>query len=331
MKYPADYNLLPDGRKIWLVQANNENEGGWHWDALLDEKPAQGPFEWGGDEWIRGHSCRKRIREEFQRDDIAFCYQAAPDKHIVGLARIASEGGEDGTFDFDWWCRVPPVSYKEIRNDPLLRESEKAKRGQGTVFRLSLAEADRLLMLADPKQELLRSIRKQLKFPLETTPASVGGQQRASEEPDEEVAAELIETARDAAQGFQNDPEVRKAVEQHAVRRARQHYERKGYDVLERGKPFDLECTRQASRLYVEVKGTQTAGLVIILTPNEVEWSHNHPMELFVVHSLDVSKVRGRVTVSGGVEHIVTPWRPQRNALKAIAYSFPIPSSQLRE
>ena len=160
---------------------------------------------------------------------------------------------------------------------------------------------------------------------------SADGQQRTSEEPHKDVAAELIETAQNAAQGFQNDPEVRTAVEQHAVAKAKQHYKKKRYDVQEQGKPFDLECTCQSGRLYVEVKGTQTAGSVIILTPNEVEWAHTHPMELFVVHSLVVSKEYGRVTVSGGVERIVTPWRPQRNALKAVAYSYSLPSVRLRE
>ena len=316
------HNLLPDGRKIWLIQA--ADDAGWHWDELLNEKPTRRPSEgkgWGGDKWIRSTPSRKRIRVEFQAGAIAFCYQAAPDKQIVGLARIASKGYENGKFDFDWWCRMPPVSLDRIKNDPLLRESEKAKVGQGTVFRLSPSEAVRLLELAQPNQELLRSIRKHLKFPLEMPSTSAGGQQRASEEPDEEMAAELIETAQNTARGFQNDLEVRKAVEQHAVLRARRHYEKKGYKVREQGRPFDLECTRKAGRLYVEVKGTQTAGLVIVLTPNEVEWAHGHQMELFVVHSIVISKVQGRVKVSGGVERVVIPWRPQCDALKAIDWA----------
>lgn len=159
---------------FWLVQANNKNAEGWHWNQLLknnlrNEKPTGGRFQWGGDEWIR---------KEFRSGDIAFCYQAdpgkptLPGKQFVGLARIDMQGAEGGSlFYLDWWCRMPSVSYAQIKNDDLLGKSEKVTRvGQGTVFTLSKSEAERLLALSNPNQELLQRIRTHLKIELETPP-----------------------------------------------------------------------------------------------------------------------------------------------------------------
>lgn len=315
------YNRALNDRTFWLVQASENNDGGWNWSYLIDEKPHREP--WGGSDWIRNSLSRKRIREELRTGDIAFCYQAAPDKQFLGLARIDMRGNkEENSFFLDWWCRMPSVPFEKIKNDPILKTSEKvAGVGQGTLFALSQDEGMRLLELSQPNQAMRLKIRDHLNITLEPVAAS-GELHRASEGQEMVEIAELIASAQAAAQGFQNDPEVRKAIEQYAVLKACQHYEKMGYHVIERGKPFDLECTRPPDRLYVEVKGTQTAGLAIFLTPNEVEWSQKHSMELFIVHSLIVSKSHDRVTVGGGVERVVSPWRPENDSLKVVAYSY---------
>ena len=74
--------------------------------------------------------------------------------------------------------------------------------------------------------------------------------------------------------------------------------------------------------LYVEVKGTQTTGKEIFLTPNEVEFAHSNRMELFVLHSVHVAKSGKGTTVSGGIVRIVRPWRPKRSALRPMVFSF---------
>lgn len=101
-----------------------------------------------------------------------------------------------------------------------------------------------------------------------------------------------------SGQGFSVDPKIRLALERHAVDTAITHYKASGYDVEERGKPYDLKCTKGAEVLHVEVKGTQTEGEEILLTPNEVNFAANHPdtMELFVVACCTVIAKMERTT-----------------------------------
>jgi hypothetical protein len=140
----------------------------------------------------------------------------------------------------------------------------------------------------------------------------------------EEDVSELIDASRQAAQGFQTNPAMRKAVERYAIERARRHYEKRGFEVDEYGRPFDLQCRKGRSVLYVEVKGTQTTGAEIILTPNEVDFAQKNRMELFVLHSVKVG-LRGKGFVAtSGVERVVSPWRPQLAELKPLAFSCTI-------
>ncbi|MFZ5438850.1 MAG: EVE domain-containing protein [Myxococcota bacterium] len=122
--YVDGYNRLPDGRRVWLVQA--AEDAGWSWDEFLPHALSKGVDGWGGEDWIRSAPSGKRIRDEFRPGDIALCYQATPEKAVVGLARVASEGyalrrGKrvfGGTnFDFDWGCWVDPVSLDDIKDD----------------------------------------------------------------------------------------------------------------------------------------------------------------------------------------------------------------------
>src|SRR5262249_29632608 len=105
--------------------------------------------------------------------------------------------------------------------------------------------------------------------------------------PDEEGAIiEAIQNARARArgQGFSVSPEVRRAVERHAMQRAARHFRAEGFHVEELGKPYDLHCTRGHEVLYVEVKGTTTNGEEVLLTPNEVDFARQNAarMVLFV-------------------------------------------------
>src|ERR1700722_2361184 len=83
----------PIPRRWWLVQA--DDKAGWNWDRYLKRPIVRSKRDdrgWGGETWIRGNVSRKRIREEFSPGDLAFCYQGAPSKSVVGLAGIASRG-----------------------------------------------------------------------------------------------------------------------------------------------------------------------------------------------------------------------------------------------
>lgn len=126
------------------------------------------------------------------------------------------------------------------------------------------------------------------------------------------------------SQGFNVDPKMRLAVERHAVQQAIAHYKANGYEVEERGKPYDLRCTKGIEILHVEVKGTQTEGEEILLTPNEVAFATNHrdSMELFVVSSCAAVSSNGAIDVTGGHIRILRPWRIDPVALMPTGYSY---------
>ncbi|MEG4281385.1 DUF3883 domain-containing protein [Microcoleus sp. MON1_C1] len=71
-------------------------------------------------------------------------------------------------------------------------------------------------------------------------------------------------------QGFRSTPEVRRAIEMRAMNLATEHFQDQGWVVedVSQQESYDLRCTRQEERIYVEVKGTTSEGSTILLTPN---------------------------------------------------------------
>jgi hypothetical protein len=95
---------------------------------------------------------------------------------------------------------------------------------------------------------------------------------------------------------------------------------------LKRG--YDLECSHPThGSLHVEVKGTQTAGTDVILTPNEVR--HNGPAtECAAQHALYVHagvKVGGDLMCSGGRGRMLWSWTVADEALTPTEYSYKVP------
>lgn len=126
-------------------------------------------------------------------------------------------------------------------------------------------------------------------------------------------------------QGYAIDSVVRVAIEQHAVRRAVEHYQRAGAtDVEELGKPFDLRVRLGGDEVHVEVKGSRRRLDAVTLTANEVEDARttgtNH---LFVVDQIDLATdAQGVVTASGGRQRVWTGWVPSERALTPTVYQY---------
>lgn len=143
---------------------------------------------------------------------------------------------------------------------------------------------------------------------------------------------EAIELAlgRAGAQGFVSDTEARRAIEEHAVTLARTRLEDEGWEVTLVGKPYDLRCVRGSDTLYVEVKGTQSAGVTVFLTDGEVEWarSHSNRMALVVVDSVVVDDTTGETRTSGGNLRLFSPWAPGDGDLRAISYQYRVPEHE---
>lgn len=104
--------------------------------------------------------------------------------------------------------------------------------------------------------------------------------------------------------GRSNDPAWRSAVEQHAVRMAKEHMRALGWTrIVDLGKPFDLVCHKaDGTEKHVEVKGTSTAGAAVEFTVNEVDHFHDcpHGADLIVVRDIAVDTTTTPYTTSGG-------------------------------
>jgi Protein NO VEIN, C-terminal len=140
----------------------------------------------------------------------------------------------------------------------------------------------------------------------------------------EAVLAAVVDDVRQLhGQGFHVSPKARRAIEAFPLERAQRHYEARGYAVEVRGKPFDLRCSNRDTILYVEVKGTTTAGEEILLTPNEVAFAdeHSSSMALFIVSDLQVSDGEQPI-VSGGTDMEIRPWMIERARLAPIGFSY---------
>jgi hypothetical protein len=149
------------------------------------------------------------------------------------------------------------------------------------------------------------------------------------EDPNEAVidAAEQIRSAR-TSQGFLVSPMVKKAIEEHAVQVAKSYYEKKGYAVEVKGKPYDLHCRHSTgTQIFVEVKGTQTLGDEVLLTRNEVKFARQNKTEmaLFIVHGVMVDKEADPPRASGGTTRLCEPWDIGCGELEPLGYSFKLP------
>jgi hypothetical protein len=148
-------------------------------------------------------------------------------------------------------------------------------------------------------------------------------------EADEAIQDAAYQYAARGGHGFSRSPEQRRAIEKWAVQKAKYHFIKKGYKVQEKGKPYDLLCTKKGkSPLYVEVKGTRSLGEKIIVTRNEVEFArcNRERMLLFVVHSMALNSKKGGKSpkVSGGIVVIRQPWAISARALRPLAYALTI-------
>jgi Domain of unknown function (DUF3883) len=130
------------------------------------------------------------------------------------------------------------------------------------------------------------------------------------------------------AQGFNLSPEQRRAIEFHAMRLAKQHFENDRWtvdDSVASTECYDLVCTRGAESLRVEVKGTTGLGQQIMLTANEVEHAETQfpRIALVVVHDIELN--RETTKASGGKLEICNPWKIKKDKLKPISFAYTYP------
>lgn len=126
-------------------------------------------------------------------------------------------------------------------------------------------------------------------------------------------------------QGRQPSPEIRRAVEQHAMDRVTHHYRAKGYSVeLVTNQPgeLDLRCVLRGRELRVEVKGTTSVGDSVELTAAEVRYAAkgDPPVHLAVVSSIHIDSTRSPPRASGGDLYIYENFDPSEHTLTPTKY-----------
>jgi hypothetical protein len=140
----------------------------------------------------------------------------------------------------------------------------------------------------------------------------------------EDAIQDAVAGTVEAGQGFRVNAAQRRAIERHAVNKAITHY-KDTYSIEERGKPFDLLCTKGKKKLYVEVKGVTGSGEKLIVTRNEVAFAEKNRanMVLFVVHSINVKGTK-HPKASGGTVVRQYPWviSAKSKALTPLAYTL---------
>ena len=145
----------------------------------------------------------------------------------------------------------------------------------------------------------------------------------------EDQIEEIVENEKTerSGQGFRVTPEQRKKIEEFAVKRATKHFESLGYEVKNVGKTrsYDLECRKGSAVLRVEVKGTQTDGASVILTPNEVANAKKHLTALFVLHSIKWLRIGSSALPTGGKPLVLNPWQIDAHGrLQPLSYMYEI-------
>lgn len=138
---------------------------------------------------------------------------------------------------------------------------------------------------------------------------------------------DLANIEKEKAGGFQSDPAIRRAIEQHSMKCALRYLNRMGFTQIQdksKSKPFDFECYRNGRKHYVEVKGTQTIGESVILTRNEVNHlrTHSDSSLLILVRNVEVKAKGKNVSASGGDILRRDPFRILDSKLTASQYTY---------
>ena len=126
---------------------------------------------------------------------------------------------------------------------------------------------------------------------------------------------------------------MRKQIEDLAQDRLTAFYEEDGWAVedLRYGNPFDAKATKGGEVIYLEAKGTTTAGERVIVTRNEVAFTREHPGEcvMGIVSGIRLDSDRNVDHSSGELR--LYAWEPDEGDLVPLDYDFYPPEEQRLE
>jgi hypothetical protein len=128
-------------------------------------------------------------------------------------------------------------------------------------------------------------------------------------------------------QGLQMDPVRRKRIENAAQDRLMQHYRARGWSVTDTrlGNPYDAVARRSGEVLFLEAKGTESAGTAVLLTSGEVQHARRYlgqcVMGILSGICLDDD---GQVDPDSGTLRLL-PFEPQGDELVVTGYRWQLP------
>ncbi len=149
--------------------------------------------------------------------------------------------------------------------------------------------------------------------------------------PEAEADGEIFDM-QERAWGFQSNAQIRRSIEEHAMNVAKEELQNLGFSNFKRTAErecYDYMCEYGESSYYVEVKGTQTPGMSVILTRNEVEHAKQFPNNsiFVIVHSVKVRRNGSSFHVSEGLTRVHSPWTLRSDTVEPIHFKWILPGT----
>lgn len=127
--------------------------------------------------------------------------------------------------------------------------------------------------------------------------------------------------------GYLADPILRKAIEEHAVRRARDLYP--DHQITDVGAicSYDLRAVKGDEEIHVEVKGSTGSADTVELTTNEVSHARTTRTDLVVIDQITWQRLPdGTIQPNGGRCRHWTHWQPNETDLHPTRYRYTLPT-----
>jgi hypothetical protein len=162
-------------------------------------------------------------------------------------------------------------------------------------------------------------------------PSAESREIKVAEEVIDEIAGKVPKRRKYSGQGIRGTYKENRAVERRAVEVAIAYFkETSKWETIEDTgdkESFDLLLTNKNKKMYVEVKGTQSSGVNIFLTKNEVSLQKKmFPNKALVVVS-EINLIKGEEPkADGGVIKVITPWEILDGHLSAMAFEYLVPN-----
>ena len=134
-------------KSYWLVK---QEPSSYSWSDFI----AESQTSWTG---VRNYAARNNLRKMRKGDEVLF-YHSGEDKAVVGIARVARTAYRDLTAKEGDWSTVDltvlkplrhPVTLREIKSNPRLKNIQLVRQSRLSVMPLSEAEFHEIVQMAD--------------------------------------------------------------------------------------------------------------------------------------------------------------------------------------